>query len=61
MQCYLIVAGGEPSIEAQARRPDGTWAVTTHAGLDAVVPLDVGGARVELRLSEVYDGVTFAA
>lgn len=53
---YLLVAQDEPRIEHFTRR-EGGWFLTAARGLDSVLALPT--IRCELRLSEVYERVTF--
>jgi Uma2 family endonuclease len=55
---YVLISTTRPEVETYLRRDDGTWVFSAFSGLDAVVTLSAIG--VDLPLSEVYDGVTFA-
>ena len=57
LQEYVLVSQDEPVVEHFARRPDGTWVLTTAAGLDGELTLATVPARVPL--AAVYAGVTF--
>jgi hypothetical protein len=46
-------------IEHYRRQPNGQWALATVSGLDATLKIESIGC--ELKLSEVYDGVSFLA
>ena len=57
---YLLLSQNAPRAELFTRQPDDTWLYAASAGLDdGRVRLDFLNA--ELPLSEVYDGVSFAA
>ncbi len=56
---YILVAQDKPMIEHYRRQPNGEWALATVSGLDA--SLNIESIGCELKLSEVYDGVSFPA
>ncbi len=56
---YILVAQDKPMIEHYRRQPNGEWALATVSGLDASLSIESIGC--ELKLSEVYDGVSFPA
>ena len=56
---YLLVSQDEPRVTHYARLEGGSWERRDVAGLDGSVELEsIGGA---LKLSDLYDGVTFPA
>ncbi len=56
---YLLVSQDKPVIEHYRRQPNGEWLLATVSGLDA--SLSIASIGCELKLSEVYDGVSFPA
>ncbi|MCG3159857.1 MAG: hypothetical protein JMDDDDMK_00882 [Acidobacteria bacterium] len=55
---YLLVAQGKPMIEHYRRQQNGEWLLTTISGIDATLKIESIGCS--LKLSEVYDGVSFS-
>lgn len=55
LQEYVLVSQHEPIIERFTRQPDGTWSLTTFAGMNAV--FDLTCAAVSIPLSEIYRDV----
>lgn len=56
---YLLVAQGKPMIEHYRRQQNGEWLLTTISGIDATLKIESIGCS--LKLSEVYDGVSFSS
>jgi Uma2 family endonuclease len=56
---YVLIAQDRPEVEVYTRMEDGDWRLHTVIGLDASVPLRTFGC--ELRMADVYAGVTFPA
>jgi Uma2 family endonuclease len=54
---YVIVSQIRPHVEVYRRQPDGTWALSEQAGLDAVCQF----LGCSIPLQEIYDGVEFDA
>jgi Uma2 family endonuclease len=55
---YVLIAETAPVIENFVRQPDGKWLFAgTYSGLDAVATLR--SVQIELKLTDVYTGVTF--
>jgi len=55
---YILVAQGKPMIEHYRRQPNGDWTLSTVSGIEATLKIESIGCS--LRLSEVYDGVSFS-
>jgi Uma2 family endonuclease len=55
----LLVDTEAPRIDMVTRQPDGRWIPAAYEGLDAAIDLKAVGAT--LRLSDVFEGVTFEA
>jgi Uma2 family endonuclease len=55
---YVLVSQTEPLVERYVRQPDGSWRLTVHRGMDAVVELDSVPCR--LSLAEIYRRVDFS-
>jgi Uma2 family endonuclease len=56
---YLLVSQTSPTIEHYTRQPDDRWLLTAYKGLAVVAPIASIGC--ELRLTDVYDKVTWPA
>jgi Uma2 family endonuclease len=56
LAAYLLIEQDAAAV-AVYRRTEQGFALETHAGLEAIVPLDE--ISVELPLAEIYDGVEF--
>ncbi len=56
---YVLVHQLEPKIEVRRRASDGSWVLRFYSGLEATVPLESLGIR--LQLSDIYDGIEFPA
>ena len=54
---YLLISQERPRVEHYTRQPDGRWLLSTASDLSAVVQLV--SVNCELRLSELYERVTF--
>lgn len=54
---YILVRQDRPLVEHFTRQPDGKWLLARTAGLAATV--DIPSIGVALRLTDVYDRVTF--
>lgn len=54
---YVLVSADAPLVETFLRQQDGSWLYTAAEGLGASAVLQ--SLRIELPLSDVYDGVTF--
>ena len=58
LQEYVLVSQTEPLVERFVRQPDGSWRLTVHKGMDAVVELE--GVPCRLSLAEIYRRVDFS-
>ncbi len=54
---YILVSQEKPFIEHYRRQLNGEWTLSTVSGFDAT--LTIASIGCELKLSEVYDGVSF--
>lgn len=54
---YVLVSQNQPLIERYARQSDGSWRLTVHKGLEAVVQLESVACR--LNMTDVYFKVEF--
>lgn len=54
---YVLVDQSAPRIEVFLRQPDGSWAMTVFAGLEAVARLRT--VQIDLPLSAAYAGANF--
>ncbi len=56
---YLLVAQDEPRVTHYTRRADDAWERRDTADLDATLPL--AQLRCELKMCDIYEGLTFPA
>jgi len=57
LAAHLLVAQDEIRLEQYSRQPDGQWLFSEYLTLDAVV--DLASIECTLKLSDVYDRITF--
>ena len=55
---YVLISQEKPRVEVFSRQPNGSWSYQAFEGLQASAPIPA--VDVDLPLSEIYDGVTFA-
>lgn len=54
---YVLVSQDEPVIDRFVRQDDGSWKLTTFAGMNATFALD--SVAVTIPMADVYRGITF--
>lgn len=54
---YILVSQDKPMVEHFIRQDDKSWKVFTYLGLDAIFKID--SIECELKMSEIYDRVSF--
>jgi Uma2 family endonuclease len=57
LQEYIVIAQRQPHAEAYLRQGDGTWSLAPCDGIESTLRLR--SLRIEIPMSEIYDGVTF--
>lgn len=57
VQEYLLIAQDEPLCERFVRQADGSWALVSFVGLDAVLALN--SVPVQVPLADIYAGIEF--
>ena len=61
LQDYILVSQKEPMIDLYSRETNGTWRIQSITGLEPEAAIDVPSIACRLLLSDVYDGIEFAA